>query len=101
MNADSLKAVQEFEKGLNKGDTVVVFWTNCGLIHRSAAKVYKVNRESIVVEITDLITSPYGNYKIGQKITAPRLTLTGSGGKLWSNNNRVEPTVGYQQTPNA
>lgn len=95
MNAQEIETVKTFEKGLNKGDKVRICWTNSGSVYRAEAEVYKVNRESIIAELTEVVKHTCGsNYKIGQRIKAPRLTI-GSGGDLWSNNNRVEPLGGY------
>jgi len=95
MIATEIATVQEFEKSLTKGDKVRICWTNSGSAYRAAATVSKVNRESIIAELDEVVQHSHKtSYRIGHKIKAPRLTI-GSGGDLWSNNNRVEPVDGY------
>lgn len=97
MNANELRTVTTFEDSLTIGTEVRVNWTNSGWAHTSRAKVLKTNAQSFTVSLLEHVApNYYGGYPVGHKINVPRLALGGSGFKLWSANNRLEPVEGYR-----
>lgn len=96
MNSRELKTVVDFENGLSVGSEVRVNWTNVGRYNTAKAKVVKVNAQSFRVSLLEHVDPRfYGGYPVGTKISVPRLALGGTGFKLWSANNRLEPVNGY------
>jgi hypothetical protein len=96
MNSSELRQVQTFENSLVEGASVRINWTNSNRYFSGLGTVHKVNAQSFVVSLTEHVQPEYyGGYPVGHKIKAPRLVLGGSGFKLWSANNRVEPANGY------
>ena len=57
-----------FEKTLTTGASVLVRWSNSGTQLSGLATVAKMNKASIVVELS----SQVGSFPIGHKITVPR-----------------------------
>lgn len=97
MNSNELKTVVDFENSLSIGTEVRVYWTNSGWGNTSKAKVLKINRQSFTVSLLEHVNpNYYGGYPVGTKINVPRLALGGTGFKLWSANNRLEPVNGYR-----
>lgn len=97
MNSSELKTVVDFEDSLSIGTEVRVNWTNAGRFNTARATVVKVNSQSFRVSLLEhTASSYYGGYPVGHKITVPRLALGGTGFKLWSANNRLEPLNGYR-----
>lgn len=93
MTGDEFSTVLAFEGGLNRGDKVVVRWTNSGRVFGGHATVSKVNEKSIVTELDHPVGwDHYGGYPAGHKIKVDRLF---AGAARWSVNNRVEPIGGY------
>jgi hypothetical protein len=96
MNANELKTVVDFEDSLSIGSEVRIYWTNSGRTNTSKAKVVKVNAQSFRVSLLEHVApSYYGGYPVGTQISIPRLAFGGTGFKLWSANNRLEPINGY------
>lgn len=88
-------AFMDFEKNVKMGEVVTIRWTSCGYNFKGKGIVHKINRESFRVALLEEVLTPLGKYPTGQVLKAPRLTLSGSGGTLWSENNRIEPVGGY------
>ena len=96
MNANELETVTTFEDNLAIGAEVRVNWTNSGRAHTSRANVLKINSQSFTVTLLERVSPSYhGGYPVGHKINVPRLAMSGTGFKLWSANNRLEPVEGY------
>lgn len=95
MNATEYQTVTDFESALQVGQSVTVRWTNNNRSYKSPATVARVNKQSVIVTLDGEVKSDLGTYPMGHSIKAPLLTY-GSGGDLWSANNRVEPVEGYK-----
>ncbi len=106
MTGDDFKSVIEFENGLSVGDDVRIKWTNSNKFWNGSGKLKKINRQSFVVTLSEPVGGPRngelwhggeGEYPAGHAIKVPRLS-NGSGAKLWSIKNRVEPADGYDKS---
>lgn len=84
---DEMGAILKFEEGLKAGDEVEARWTNSYSVYRARARVARVNRKSVRVE---LLVAPDG-YRVGQAFSVPRFVELG-----WSANNRVAPLPGKE-----
>ncbi len=73
-------------------------WTNCGKYWFGRGNVEKINKQSFIVILSEDVGNEHdpaeGYYYAGLDIKVPRLA-NGSGMKLWSVNNRLEPVGGY------
>jgi len=99
MTGQEMKTVIEFEKSLTKDAPVRIRWTNCHRFMSGLGHVKKINQQSVIVTLIEEVSgqdvgSGDCNYSVGMDIKVPLLTA-GSGGKLWSANNRAEPKNGY------
>lgn len=79
---EETRAVVQFEDALKAGDEVEARWTNSYSAFRARARVVRVNRKSVRIE---LLAAPDG-YRVGQAFSVPRFVELG-----WSANNRVAP----------
>jgi len=84
---EETRAVMQFEDALKAGDEVEARWTNSYSAYRARARVVRVNRKSVRVE---LLVAPDG-YRVGQAFSVPRFVELG-----WSVNNRVAPLPGKE-----
>lgn len=100
MTGQELRKVWNFENSLKVGDAVTARWTNAGYQVEAKAEIAKVNEQSFRIRLTEDVQSIYKPRTIGwvkgTTFSVPRCSL-GSGMKLWSCNNRVEPVGGYSK----
>lgn len=94
MIATDFTKVIAFEDGLSVGNEVRIRWTNSNTFWSGRGILKKINRQSFIVTLSEEVGGP-DCYSAGRDIKAPRLSM-GSGMKLWSCNNRLEPVGGYE-----
>ena len=94
MTAVDFQTVIKFEDGLRVGNEVRIKWTNSNAFWSGRGILKQINRQSFIVTLSEEVGGP-DYYPAGNKIKAPRLSM-GSGMKLWSCNNRLEPVGGYE-----
>jgi hypothetical protein len=83
------KEIEAFESSLKPGDEVEARWTNSHRAYRAVAKVVRVNRESIRVELCETITDgAHITYPQGWEIVLPRFWA-----RTYSANNSAQPRV--------
>lgn len=92
MTSEQLEQVWGFEDSLKVGDTAVIRWTSSRRILQGGCRVLAISDKSITVELTEKVVSVWETRDAGSVLRAPRLHF---GSKLWSCNNRVQPTNGY------
>ena len=80
MQLDEFREVFEVELRLKPGDTVRVYWTNCGYHYCAKAEVLRLNQRSIAVRLIESVDG----YLAGQRITVPNILAM----ERWSMNNR-------------
>lgn len=101
MTGQELRTVWNFEDSLKVGDRVTVRWTNANNYLFALAEIAKVNEQSFRICLIEDVPSRFKPGTIGwtkgTTFSVPRCTFSGSGSKLWSCNNRVEPIGGYSE----
>lgn len=99
MTSNELRMVWNFEASLKASDKVTARWTNAGFYVSTVAEIAKVNEHSFRVRLIEDVPSNVKPGTIGwlkgRTFSIPRCSI-GSGMKLWSCNNRVEPIDGYK-----
>ena len=73
------------DKRVAVGMPARVFWTSSGNGYVGVGRIAKVNDQSVLVELTEAVSS----YPHGHKIKVPRCKM-GSCIHQWTNNNRYE-----------